>query len=262
MISSITYPHLQKEVSMFTKMSKKAVSFALAFALVFTCFAVTTQTTQAASKPAKPKFVTSSCSYTGGYAKLKWKKVKGAKKYKVLRSKTKGGKYKVIATTKKTKINKKSKGEYYYKVRAYNGNKKSNLSKPIHLFAASGNIYYKPSFTLYIGGWYGYTRTTAYSAIKNDSKKTMTIPKNATYKVRQIDRKTKKDLIDPRTGTFSEKTVIKPGKTESIATSVGGRISDDCDEFYYQIEVPFKAGGKKFKLKIKTDCTTIPGIKK
>lgn len=53
-------------------------------------------------------------------AVLKWNKVKGASQYEVYRSTSKKGKYKKIATTKKTTYtDKKLKGKkkYYYKVR-------------------------------------------------------------------------------------------------------------------------------------------------
>ncbi len=51
---------------------------------------------------------------------MKWNKVKGASQYEVYRSTSKKGKYKKIATTKKTTYtDKKLKGKkkYYYKVR-------------------------------------------------------------------------------------------------------------------------------------------------
>ena len=67
------------------------------------------------------------------YASIKIKEVKGATSYKIYKSTSKDGKYKLIHTTKKgvlsytdksVKINK----TYYYKVRAYAGSKASSLS--------------------------------------------------------------------------------------------------------------------------------------
>lgn len=63
--------------------------------------------------------------------KISWKKVKGAKGYQVYRATSKKGKYTKVKTTKSTKYmdNRLGKGRrYYYKVRAYAGNRKGKYS--------------------------------------------------------------------------------------------------------------------------------------
>lgn len=63
--------------------------------------------------------------------KISWKKVKGAKGYQVYRATSKKGKYTKVKITKSTKYidNRLGKGRrYYYKVRAYAGNRKGKYS--------------------------------------------------------------------------------------------------------------------------------------
>ena len=79
------------------------------------------------AKAAKPALVKTALTAKSGGKKatLQWKKVSGAKGYKVYRSLKKGKGYKCIKTVKKAKkvklVNKKLKSgkRYYYKVRAY-----------------------------------------------------------------------------------------------------------------------------------------------
>jgi len=93
----------------------------------------------------RPALVKSSCTYTYNKARLKWKKVKGAKKYEIQRAKInaktgKTGKWKKWVLTKKTSIAKKTTGDFKYRIRALNGKKKGKWSKAVRLFAANGKI--------------------------------------------------------------------------------------------------------------------------
>ncbi len=88
---------------------------------------------QAASKPAKVKFIVKKCTITNQMVDLKWKKAKGAKKYQVY-MKIGKGKWKkkktVKAKTRTLKINGlKWNKTYYFKVRAVKGKKKGKFSK-------------------------------------------------------------------------------------------------------------------------------------
>ena len=212
-------------------------------------------------KKVTPKFVTGSCYYANGStckAVLKWKKVKGATKYIVYRSATKSGKYKKFATTKKTSIKKKSKGEFYYKVRAISGKKKSKLSKPVHLFPARGQIVNK----MYISMGFG-TKTTLWVVVGNDSKKMITLPaSNASYSICLVKKSSGKvikeyavnNVEDYMNGTPATIAKGQDNSSDVLVLAAPGTISPgEGEEIVAKIK--FKAGGKTFTLKVKEDST-------
>lgn len=241
-----------------------------ALAMFFSAFTIRAD---AASniKKSKPKFVTGSCYYSNDTYKavLKWKKVKGAKKYIIYRSTTKSGKYKKFATTKKTSLKKKSKGEFYYKVKAIKGKQGSKFSDPVHLFPAAGQIVSKMYVTVYYSG----TKTTLWVVARNDSNKTMTLPaSNASYSICLVDKNTGKvikeydvdNVEDYMKGTpitiakgqdnsknilvLSTPSAIRPGSGEEIVA-----------------KIKFKAGGNTFTLMVKENSissSTVAAITK
>ena len=98
-------------------------------------------TTKPAAKLPAPKLTVKITSSNA--VKLTWKKVSGATGYYVYRTDSKKGKYKKIATTKKTSYKNsklKSNKTYYYKVAAYKGKKTGTYSKVV-----SKKILGKPS---------------------------------------------------------------------------------------------------------------------
>ena len=88
----------------------------------------------------KATFLENKCTYKNSFITLKWKKVKHATSYEVYRSKTIDGKYKKIASTKKTSLKKKTQKDYFYKVRAVKKKSKGAFSEPFHPIIASGVI--------------------------------------------------------------------------------------------------------------------------
>lgn len=203
------------------------------------------KTADAASfnKKAKPKFKVVACMYKGGKAVLKWKKVKGANKYVVYRAKKKNGKYKQFKATKKCQISKKSVGEFYYKVRAFKGKTGGKYSAPVHLFPGIGNIYNSMRMTTNFGF---YSRTTSffYLAFRNNSKRKLTIAKDAECYFYQYDPVTGKLVDLNETGTVSEAVTIAKGKTEALTVVAGLPLVDQGTVLV--VKVPFQAGGKKF----------------
>ena len=98
-------------------------------------------TTKPAAKLPAPKLTVKLTSSNA--VKLTWKKVSGATGYYIYRTDSKKGKYKKIATTKKTSYKNsklKSNKTYYYKVAAYKGKKTGTYSKVV-----SKKILGKPS---------------------------------------------------------------------------------------------------------------------
>jgi lysophospholipase L1-like esterase len=82
------------------------------------------EVTNSQYKPGKVKGLKVTATSKGAI-KLSWKKVSGAKKYRIYRSKSKNGKYKIVGTTPKTKYTDKrgkQKKTYYYKVVAIRKN--------------------------------------------------------------------------------------------------------------------------------------------
>ena len=222
--------------------------------LVF-ALAMTSQAQAASfSTKAKPKLITKSCSYTNGKVTLKWKKIKGATKYIVYRSTKKGSSYKKFKTVKKkTTLTKKSVGEYYFKIRAFKGKKKSKYSKPVHLFSAWGNYFniFRTSFN------FGGGRTAFNAAISNESKKTMTFKKSSTYTIQEIDKKSGKVVTSWDASIGDENCTIAKGKEGMITISTSGILSDPVEGHYYNLVAPFKAGGKTFKVNIMADHSTV-----
>ena len=98
----------------------------------------------------KPTIKANQSAYVNGSVVLQWSKVSGASSYEVYRATSKSGSYKKFASTKKTKLTKKTSGEYFYKVRAVKGGKKTAFSSPVHIFAANGRITEK-TFSSYKG---------------------------------------------------------------------------------------------------------------
>jgi len=69
-----------------------------------------------------------------------WDEVKGAKEYQVYRASKRDGKYELFGSTEDTNLKKDTDGEYYYKVRAHNGEAYSNWSRTIRILSQSGYI--------------------------------------------------------------------------------------------------------------------------
>lgn len=135
-------------------------------------------TTKPAAKLPAPKLTVKLTSSNA--VKLTWKKVSGATGYYVYRTDSKKGKYKKIATTKKTSYKNsklKSNKTYYYKVAAYKGKKTGTYSKVV-----SKKILGKPSTPKLKGPGQGGTSSKKYA---NTSQKTFTLywgkVKNASY---------------------------------------------------------------------------------
>ena len=207
------------------------------------------------STKSKPKFTIDNCYYSGQNLTLTWKKVKGAKKYVVYQSKKKGGKYKKFATTKKTTITKAMKGDYYYKVKAFNGRKSGKYSKPVHMFSASGNIYNSQRLgtTIYIGGYAyrGSTTSYYYCLLQNYTKNTLTLTEGSTvnfYQFNPANRETK--YLEA--GSLETSTTIAGGKTGTFTLKAGYPTVETDTVLVAQ--VPFKAGGKTFNLYIARDA--------
>ncbi len=109
------------------KKSTRIISTALAALTVASTMAVAATSVSAASVKAPKNVKVANLEKS---IKISWKKVKGAKKYKVLRGK------KVIKTTKKTSVKDlsvKSGKSYTYKVKAVNGKKTSKASKKVSI---------------------------------------------------------------------------------------------------------------------------------
>ena len=216
---------------------------------------------------AKPKFVVGGCKYVQENAVLSWKKVKGAKKYVIYRAAKKKGKYKKFGTTKELTFTKPSAGEFYYKVQAVQGKKKSKMSDPVHLFPAFGNIYISRgvSTTIFIGGFAlpsGGGLTRYYSAVKNNSKKAMEFKKDASCQFIQYDPETG-EIKKLGTGTLEDGATITPGQEDKITVKVSKKQYVDSGTVLV-IQIPFKAGGLNWTLNIGRDPknTWISALKK
>ncbi len=112
---------------MIKNISKKLSIFALCALMLFS--GICTTSISAATKLSAPKSVSVKLTSTKK-SKVTWKKVKGAKKYKIYYS-VNGGSYKTLKTTIKTSHTHsglKSGKTYRYKVRAYKGSSKSSYS--------------------------------------------------------------------------------------------------------------------------------------
>lgn len=225
------------------------VALAAAFILMATML-MTDKAEAANIKKAKPKFIVSKCQFANPKAELAWKKVKGAKKYQVFFSKKKSGKYKLFANSKKTKVAKKSVGEFYYKVRALDGKKASKLSAAVHLFPAKGNVYDTMTITttFFFGGS---VSSTFYDvAVKNNSKKPMKFDtKDGHYFIVAKEKKTGKTEESEASLINEDPVTVKAGKTEKFSvrsgTYPGSYPSEEYDLF---VKAKFKAGGKAFTM--------------
>ena len=254
-----------------SKRKTALLTILITLVMVFSAFSVDVN---AASniKKVKPKFVVSKCYYANGKtckAVLKWKKVSGAKKYIVYRATSKKGKYKKFATTKKLSIKKKSKGEYYYKVQAVKGKKKSKMSDPVHLFPAAGQIVRRIDSSMIFGG----TKTAFWVIAKNDSKKTMSFPsKNSAYTICIVNMDSGKvvkeyavnNVEDYMNGTPLQIAKGQDNISDVLVVSTGGTIQVGPNEEIV-VKIKFKAGGKSFVLTCKGDSalsSTVAAIKK
>ncbi len=102
----------------------KVIVFMMVLAVMFTYSVMPMNNAYAASKKPAKVTVSSAKSTSTSAVKITWKKAKNARTYQVYRATSKKGKYRRIATVKKTYyVNKKLKAgtTYYYKVRALNG---------------------------------------------------------------------------------------------------------------------------------------------
>jgi len=243
----------------------------IAFAMMFAAFTVDVNAATSIKK-AKPKFVVNQCYYANGAtckAVLKWKKVKGAKKYIVYRATKKSGKYKKFTTTKKLSISKASKGEYYYKVQAVDGKNKSKMSDPVHLFPAAGQIVRRMEVSMNFGG----TKTTLWVISRNDSKKTMVFPaKNSAYTICVVNKNTGKvikeydvdNVEDYMNGTPHKIAKGKDDSSDFLVVSTYGIIEPGLDEEIV-VKAKFTAGGKPFVLSSReetTNTSTVSASKK
>lgn len=117
-----------------SSLMSKVIVFMLAFAVIFTYSVMPMNQAYAASKkPAQVKSLKAKAVSSSSIT-LTWKKTKNAKKYQVYMSTAKKGKYKKVATLKKSKktytvSGLKASTRYYFKVRALNGKKKGKYSK-------------------------------------------------------------------------------------------------------------------------------------
>lgn len=129
------------------------LSVILAFSAVTFCDLVLTQSSivaYAASMSA-PTVKASNASYKS--IKLSWKKVKGAKKYTVLRSTKKSSGYKTIATVTKAEYTDKKAScgkTYYYKVTAVKGSTKKT-SKPVKIKCTPAKVSGVKAVSAYCG---------------------------------------------------------------------------------------------------------------
>ncbi len=112
---------------MFKKVTRKLSIVVLCVTMLFSGISATP--VYAASKLSTPKSISVKLISTKK-SKISWKKVKGAKKYRIYYS-VSGGSYKALKTTTKvtyTHSNLKGGKTYSYKIRAYKGSQKSNYS--------------------------------------------------------------------------------------------------------------------------------------
>ena len=233
---------------------KKSLIFATAILLTISLLLAVFSAAPANAASARlkaPKFVTSKCSYSYESTVLKWKKVKGAKKYQVLRSEKKGGKYKAFATTKKVSLSKKTTGNYYYKIRAVNGKKKSKLSSPVHLTSVNGSITNTMTFrTSFNFG--GSSATTLFIVRVNNNSKTALVfdNKDSDYTVEIKNTKTGK-IEKSYAGTFDEDAAItvEPGKNGDVLVRAGfDLMSYSASDHDCIVKAKFTTGSKKFTL--------------
>lgn len=114
------------------KIMPKCLAVAILLSLVLANVTTNKINISDAGRLSAPK-ITSIKSTSSSKVTMKWKKVKGAKRYKIYRASSKNGKYKYIKTVKKNKYTDTSvvcSTKYYYKVKAYtNISKKSINSK-------------------------------------------------------------------------------------------------------------------------------------
>lgn len=143
-------------------------------------------------------------SKTHNRIELKWQKMKGATGYQVYRATSKKGKYKKIATTKKTSLtNTKLKPEkkYYYKIRAY---KKSNKS-------------------------YKYSRFSSIICIKTSTKKQATTEKTTTEVPTTTEKTTTENSTTTETTTTTEKSTTQETTTTEKTTEVATQHVQDLN---------------------------------
>ena len=124
------------------KIVKRSALLLLLFMSVF--FILSPKTARAASLTKSTPKITKAY-YIYNSVQLQWKKVTGAKKYKIYRRvmnpKTgKYGKWKYWAATAKTSIKKKATGDCQYRIIAVNGKKHSKWSAKKRIFAACAKI--------------------------------------------------------------------------------------------------------------------------
>jgi hypothetical protein len=108
----------------------------LVAALTICVVGMSVQNTSYAASLAKPKGAIVAVSENK--ITMEWNKVKGATKYQIYRATSKKGSYKLVKTTTKTTwADTKAKSEnYWYKVRAVKGSKKSAFTTPQNTFYA------------------------------------------------------------------------------------------------------------------------------
>ena len=139
------------------------------------------------------------------------------------------------------------------------------MSAPVHLFAAFGNIYNSRtmSTTIYIGGYGipGSSTTWYYCALKNLSKKTITIKEGDTCQFIQLNPETR-EIKELGTGTLTEGAEIKTGKDAQFTVKAKRQTVESGTVLV--IQIPFKAGSQKFTLNIarKPENTWISAVKK
>lgn len=209
-------------------------------------------TTSEVSAAAKPKKVTYIKTASAGYNAIKvtWKQTKNAKTYKIYRATKKNGKYKCVKTVKKSKTTlrawtntKLTTGKrYYYKIRAYNGKKKSSysskksavptLSRTTLKASAASSSSIKLSWTK-ISGAQGYqvyratSKSGKYTKIKTTTARSLTntglsASKTYYYKVRSYRKVGKSYKYSSYSYLKSAKTLTKAVTTPTTPPSGSG----------------------------------------
>ena len=232
----------------------RLLSLVLSLSLVASCFAILPGTADAKSFTKSKTKITKNSAYLFNKASLKWKKVKGAKKYQIQRArinpkKGKIGKWKKWKTTRKTSLVRKTSGDYKYRVRAVKGKKVSKWSGARRIFAANAKItskHYEPPYLFNMYGAYMDFKVS----IKNKSKSPMGfLDEEANYTFYAINTKTKKVLkkirMDISDMAYGNHDQINPGKKKTLKLRAGGISEELYDKWKsnpnvdYMISVAF-----------------------
>ncbi len=215
------------------KKSTKIVSAALAAMMAASTLAVGTASVSAAAKVKKPTKVKAVNTAKG--IKISWKKVKGAKKYRVYR-----GKKKITTTKKKTYTDKKAKAgkTYKYTVKAIKGkkvSKKSKAAKVVRLTkpvvsgvtnAVDGvkvawkNVKCAKKYYVYRG-----TKKLATTTAKSYTDKTAVSGTKYSYKVKAVNGKSTSVFSAAKSITYVAAPVVKVEVKDGKATLTWDKVA-------------------------------------